>query len=334
MTFIWPIMLIFLISVPLLVGYYLIQQRRRRSASQAFGSMGIVQSAAQLNPGVRRHIPSIFFLAGLTLLIIALGRPETVMSLPKIEGTILLTFDVSGSMAADDLKPTRMDAAKAAARDFVERQPRSVLIGVIAFSDSGYSIQPPTNDKDTILASIDRLAPQRGTSLAHGIEASLNLLNPAKRTTFEFSSRVLTPEPTPQPVPAGSNSSAAIILLTDGENNAPPDPLKAAQAAADRGVRIYTVGIGSAAGANLHIDGYTVHSQLDEATLQEIAQITQGAYFNAADNQQLQKIYSSINPQLTVAAQKTEITAILSIASVLIFIVGAAISFLWFGRLA
>jgi Ca-activated chloride channel family protein len=237
-------------------------------------------------------------------------------------------------MAADDLKPTRMDAAKAAARDFVERQPRSVLIGVIAFSDSGYSIQPPTNDKDTILASIDRLAPQRGTSLAHGIEASLNLLNPAKRTTFEFSSRVLTPEPTPQPVPAGSNSSAAIILLTDGENNAPPDPLKAAQAAADRGVRIYTVGIGSAAGANLHIDGYTVHSQLDEATLQEIAQITQGAYFNAADNQQLQKIYSSINPQLTVAAQKTEITAILSIASVLIFIVGAAISFLWFGRLA
>ena len=333
MNFIWPIMLILLLAVPLLVIYYLNQQRRRRSIAQNFGSMGFSQGAARQNPGGRRHLPPILFLIGLTLLIFALSRPQTLMSLPKLEGTVLLTFDVSGSMAADDLKPSRMEAAKAAARDFVQRQPRTVQIGVVAFSDSGYSIQPPSNDKDTILASIDRLTPQRGTSLSHGIEASLNVLNPSKRSTFDFSSRVLTPVPSPTPVSPGSHTSAAIILLTDGENNQAPDPLTTAQTAADRGVRIYTIGIGSPTGANLKVDGYTVHTQLDETILRKIAQITDGAYFNAADNQQLQKIYSTINPQLTIKPEQTEITALLSTASVLVFLFGAVISYIWFGRL-
>jgi Ca-activated chloride channel family protein len=333
MNFIWPIMLILLLAVPLLVLYYLNQQRRRRSIAQNFGSMGFSQGASRQNPGGRRHLPPILFLAGLTLLIFALSRPQTLMSLPKLEGTVLLTFDVSGSMAADDLKPTRMEAAKVAARDFVQRQPRTVQIGVVAFSDSGYSIQPPTNDKDTILSSINRLTPQRGTSLSHGIEASLNVINPSKRTTFDFSSRVLTPVPSPTPVAPGSHTSAAIILLTDGENNQAPDPLTTAQTAADRGVRIYTIGIGSPTGANIKVDGYTVHTQLDETVLRKIAQITDGAYFNAADNQQLQKIYNTINPQLTVKPEQTEITALLSTASVLFFLLGAVISYIWFGRL-
>ena len=125
---------------------------------------------------MRRHIPPALFLAGLTILIVALARPQTVVSLPRVEGTVILAFDVSGSMAADDMKPTRMEAAKAAARDFVQRQPPSVQIGVVAFSDNGFSVQVPTNDQDAILAAINRLTPQRGTSLANGIRASLNAI--------------------------------------------------------------------------------------------------------------------------------------------------------------
>jgi Ca-activated chloride channel family protein len=250
MSFIWPVMLILLLLVPLFVALYVRLQRRRRRFAASFGSLGLVQAAAGMGqrrrPGARRHIPPALFLIGLTILLIALARPQTVVSLPRVEGTVILTFDVSGSMAADDLKPTRMEAAKAAARDFVQRQPRTVQIGVVAFSDSGLAVQAPTNDQDTILAAINRLTPQRGTSLGQGILASLNTIAAASvQAPRLYSNLTPTPQLTPTPVPKGTDTSAAIVLLTDGENNENPNPLSAAQAAADRGVRIYTVGIGS-----------------------------------------------------------------------------------------
>ena len=166
----------------------------------------------------------------------------------------------------------------------MQRQPPSVQIGVVAFSDSGFSVQAPTNDQEAILAAINRLTPQRGTSLAHGILASLNTIAVAERPSRP---RLLQQPDADADTPRrrrcrkGRTRSAVIVLLTDGENNEPPDPLAAAQAAADRGVRIYTVGIGSAAGATLHVNGFTVHTQLDEAMLQQIAQLTDGDYYNA-----------------------------------------------------
>src|SRR5919205_892109 len=176
MSFIWPAMLICLVLVPLFVAAYLRLQRRRRQHAASYGSFGVLGQAASQRLGWRRHLPPALFLAGLTILIVALARPQTLLSLPRVEGRVILAFDVSGSMAADDLKPTRMEAAKAAARDFVQRQPRTVKIGVVAFSDSGFATQAPTNDQDTILAALNRLTPQRGTSLAHGIQAALNAI--------------------------------------------------------------------------------------------------------------------------------------------------------------
>src|SRR5512143_600196 len=134
MSFIWPAMLVLLLLIPLFVMLYLRMQRRRRTLAANYGRLGLVQGA----PRKRRHIPIILFLLGLTILIVAVARPQTVVSLPKIEGTVILAFDVSGSMAADDLKPTRMEAAKAAARDFVEHQPPTVRVGVVSFSESGF----------------------------------------------------------------------------------------------------------------------------------------------------------------------------------------------------
>jgi Ca-activated chloride channel homolog len=336
MTFIWPLMLISLLLVPLFVVLYVRLQRQRRLAAERYGSLGFVQGSSGRRLGLRRHLPPAIFLGGLAVLLVALARPQTVVSLPRQEGTVILTFDVSGSMAADDMKPTRLDAAKIAAEDFVQRQPTSVQIGVVAYSDNGFTVQTPTDDQAQVLATIARLTPARGTSVGNGILSALHTLDAAASgQTGPFLYSNLTPEPTatPAPVPPGSDKSAAIILLTDGENNENPDPLQAAQAAADRGVRVYTIGIGSAAGTTLHVNGFTVHTQLDEATLQQIAQITGGVYYNAQNETDLRKIYAELSPQFVVKPEKTEVTSIFAGASLLAMLAGGLLSLAWFSRL-
>jgi len=333
MSFIWPAMLLLLIFVPLFVLLYLVLQRRRMQIAARYSSFGLVQGGAR-SPGIRRHIPVAIFLVGLTILLFSLARPQTTIRLPRVEGTVILAFDVSGSMAADDVKPTRMEAAKAAAREFVQRQPSTVQIGVVAFSDDGFSVQKPTNDQAAILATIDRLKPQRGTSLGSGLLASL------KTIAIDYGQASSPAEgldpnsiPTPTPVPAGTYSSAVIVLLTDGENNERPDPLEVAQQAADRGVRIYTVGLGSAQGTTLHVNGFTVFTQLNEPMLQQIAQITDGVYQHAENEQDLRTIYENLNPQLVIKPEKMEITSVLAGASILVLLVGGVFSLLWFSRL-
>ena len=288
------------------------------------------------NPSLRARglIPPLLFLIALSILFVALARPQMDVSLPHVEGTVILAFDVSGSMAATDLNPSRMEAAKAAARDFIQHQPSTVRIGVVAFSDSGFAVQTPTSDQSQILAAINRLAPQRGTSLANGILVSLNTIATASEPVTHFYSN-LTPVPTmtPTPVPQGTYAPAAIVLLTDGENNESPDPLAAALSAANRGIEIYTVGIGSAAGINLHVNGFTVHTQLDEATLQQISQITGGTYFNAQSAEELLKIYDRLDPQLVIKPEKTEITSIFSGTSLFVLMVAGLFSLLWFGHI-
>ena len=334
MNFLWPFMLPALLLVPVLAGVYLLVQSRRRKAAQALGSLGVLQMPGGRKPGARRHIPSACFLVGIAVLLFALARPQAVVALPHQEGTVILAFDVSGSMAADDLKPTRMQAAKDAARAFVKKQPITVQVGVVAFSDSGFSVQVPTGDATLILAAIDRLTPQRGTSVANGSLESLRALSAGQALPAEiYSNLLLTPTPTPPPVPPGSDRNAAIILLSDGENNENPDPLAAAQAAANRGVRIYTVGIGSPQGTTVHINGFSLHTQLDEATLQGIAQITGGTYYNAQSTADLAKIYDTITAQLVVTPEQTEITSLFAGVGILIMLVGGLFSLLWFSRL-
>lgn len=335
MSFLWPGMLWTLALVPILIGVYVRAEARRRRLAAHYGTLGVVQQAGGRRLGRRRHLPAALFLVGLAILLVGLARPQAVVSLPRPEGTVVLAFDVSGSMAADDMKPSRMDAAKAAARDFVQHQPLSIQIAVVGFSDNGFSVQPPTDDHDAILASINRLAPQRGTSLAHGIQASLSTISaraaPGPRL---YSNLPPTATPTPTPVPQGTFAPAVVVMLTDGENNEAPDPLLAAKAAADQGVRIYTVGIGSPTGTTLHINGFTVHTQLDEALLKQVAALTQGAYFHAQSAQDLLTIYDGLSPQLVVRPEKTELTGILAGAGSLVLLLGAAFSLLWFGRVA
>jgi len=332
MSFIWPVMLVLLVSVPLLIAWYVYRQQQRRTLAARYGSFGVMQSPNGRKLGIRRHIPSLVFLLALPILIFGLARPETVVSLPQLTGTVILAFDVSGSMAADDLKPTRMEAAKAAARDFVQRQPATVQIGIVAFSDNGFSSQAPTNDQGTLLAAIARLSPQRGTSVTSGILASLTTIAVNSGNTHFYTNQT-TPMPTATPMPHGTYTSASIVLLSDGENNESPDPLIAAQTAADQGVRIYTIGIGSPAGTDVHMDGFTIHTQLNAAALQQISQLTGGTYYNAQSEQDLRQIYDNLNTQVEIKPQKTEVTSIFTGIGMLILLIGGAFSLLWFSRL-
>jgi len=332
MSFTWPLMLLGLLLIPLFVLLYLRLQQRRQRIVENIGSLGFVQDASGRRAGKRRHIPPVLFLIGLTILLVALARPNAVVTLPGLESTVILSFDVSGSMSAEDMQPTRMEAAKAAAREFVGRQPGNVKIGVVAFSDGGISVQPPTNDQDAILMAIDRLAPQRGTSLGSGILASLNAIA-TERGEVPPAGDSLTPVPTPTPVPYGTYIPAAIVLLTDGENTTNPDPIETAQIAAQQGVRVYTIGVGSAAGTTLTVNDFTVFTQLNEPMLQQIASLTDGAYFNAESEEDLREIYQNLDVQVVIKPEKTEITSIFTGVSILFMLVGGAFSLVWFSRL-
>jgi Ca-activated chloride channel family protein len=336
-TFIWPAMLLLILAIPLGAAGYLALERRRRRRVAAYGITPGPASPWVSNrlAALRRRIASAFILVGLAMLVIAMARPQSVVSVPRVEGTVILAFDVSGSMAADDLKPTRMEAAKAAARAFVERQPTSILIGVVAFSDSGFSIQVPTSDQAQVLGAIERLAPERGTSLGRGILSSLTTIAAAEADPAAgyYTNRSPGPTPDPTPVPAGTHAPAAIVLLTDGENNQSPDPLEAAGVAADRGVRIFTVGIGSAAGTTLEVEGFMVHSRLDEPMLRQISEITGGAYYAATDPTELAAIYEGIDTRLIVKPEAMEVTSLFAGAGMLILLIGAVASLTWLGRL-
>lgn len=333
MTFIWPVMLVTLLALPLLVALYVTLQRKRQKRMANFGRMGMGQSAKP-RLGARRHLPAIFFFIGAGLLLFSMSRPEAVLSLPRQEGTVVLAFDVSGSMAAQDMQPTRMEAAKAAARAFVDKQPATVQIGIVSFAESGFSAQVPTNDKDAIYTAINRLAPTRGTSLANGILAGLTTIDNALKgeQTNYYSNAEPGPTPEPTPMPAGVFVPAALVLLTDGENTVSPDPMIAVKAAMDRGVRIYTIGVGSPEGQTLNIEGFSVHTQLDESTLQAIAQYTSGEYFNARNEEDLQKIYGALGSQFVIKPEETEITFAFAGLGLLSLLIGAALSLAWFGR--
>jgi Ca-activated chloride channel family protein len=249
------------------------------------------------------------------------------VSEPRREGTVVLAFDVSNSMAATDLKPSRMDAAKAAARAFVEKQPAAIRIAVVAFGESGVISQQPTTDRASVVAAINRLAPEGGTALGRGLQTSLSAI--AGRTVQLDNTEGSDTAPGQD---LGYFSSAAVILLSDGENTDGPDPLAAAELASTAGVQVYPVGLGSAQGTVLDLDGFQVATALDETLLRKIADTTDGKYLTASDEKSLTAVYKSIDLHWTTKGRKTEITALFAAAAALLLLLGAGMSFIRTGR--
>lgn len=333
MSFIWPPLLATLLIIPLLIVAYRRLLRSRQSAAETVGTLGTVHDGAGRVVGWRRHAPFALFLSGLALLLISLARPQMYVDLPRIGGTVVLAFDVSASMAADDMEPTRMEAAKAAAQTFVENQPSTVELGAVAFSNGGVVVQSVTDQPADVLASIDRLQPGGGTSLGQGIFTSLNAI---AGEPLDIGEGVVDLEAGTIDLNAlqlDDFSSGVIVMLSDGENTGAPDPLAIAQVAAEAGVRIYPVGIGSPEGTVLELEGFNVVTQLNEPLLQEIANLTNGTYYYAEDAETLQEIYRNIDLQLTVDGDEMEVTALVAGLSFLLLLIGGALSMFWFGRI-
>ncbi len=331
-VFIWPEMLWLLLLLPLLALLYAWLQRRRARVAQRFAAPALWRQALGRPPGVSRHVPPLLFLLALTSTIVGMARPQAVVQLPKREGTIILAIDVSGSMGADDVKPTRMEAARAAARDFVAQQPASVRVGVVSFTDSAFIVQAPTTNRETVTAAINRLQPQKGTALGRGLLTALDaIFGTASADTPPGTQSA--PGPTPTPPPLGEHSSAIIILLTDGENNMGSDPLDAAQQAARRGVRVFTVGIGTPEGAVLHAEGMNIRTRLDEATLKTIADMTDGEYHRAKSEEDLRAIYGQVGAETVWTTEKSEITFGFAGAAIALALAAGVLSLVWFNRL-
>lgn len=327
MSFVWPPALALLVLVPLaLVGYRrLLLGRDRRVAELA--AQGFVPTAASRRRRRLRHVPFGFFLAALALLLVAMARPQASVGLPRREGTVILAFDVSSSMVATDLAPTRLRAAQDAAKRFVAKQPDSIRLGVVAFSDGGLVTQQTTDSRADVLAAIDRLTPQGGTSLGKGLFTALGAIAGKPIVLDDAAAQGDLDN-----VEIGYFGSAAIVVLSDGENTAEPDPLAVAELASVAGVHIHTIGIGSPQGTVVEIDGFSVATALDEATLTKIAEVTDGTYSAAADPEALADVYESIDLRIATEATKTEITGVVAGVSALLLFVGAALSLLWFGR--
>jgi Ca-activated chloride channel homolog len=339
MTFQWPQMLWLLLAIPALIAIYIIAQRRRQKYALRYASLSLVKEAMGRGPGWRRHIPPMVFLLGLSVMIVALARPISIVTLPSNEGTIILTLDVSGSMAAQDAKPDRMAAAKDAARVFVEKQPAEVKVGIVSFSDNAFIVQAPTTDKDAVIAAISRLQPQRGTAIGRGILTSIEAIDEAlmpDEPDFTQSRRSfgpVTPTPTPTPLPRGQYAPAVVVLLSDGESNVGPNPQDVAQTAIDRGVRVYTIGLGKPEGTVLSVQGRQVRVRLDEQTLKDIAEKTDAEYFAAADEKELKAVYDKLSTHVVIRTEKTEITAILTGLAAALVLIAGFLSLAWFNRL-
>jgi len=349
-TFLWPELLWTLVLVPVLVFLYVWLLARRKKAALRYASLTMVREALGVGPSLRRHVPPALFLLALVAMAISIARPAAVVNLPSQTETVILAIDVSGSMRATDVEPNRLAAAQAAAKSFVGAQPRTTRIGVVSFAGTAAVVQAPTLSREDVVAAIDRFQLQRGTAVGSGLLVSLKTIFP----DAEFDLRAQNPridaageprrrsplgaprdpakEP-PKPVPPGAYTSAVIILLTDGQTTAGPDPLESARLVSERGVRVYTVGVGTPEGQVLGFEGWSFRARLDEEALKNIANITLGQYFYAGTATDLKKIYQSMSSRITFEKKETEITALFAAAAAGLALAAALLSLLWFNRI-
>ena len=349
MRFMTPELLWLLLAVPLAVALYVYALRRRKKNAVRYASLDIVKEAMGPGQRLKRHLPPAILLLAVAAMLVAIARPTAVITLPSEQRTIILAIDVSLSMRASDVEPSRLAAAQDAAKLFVSQQPPDVRVGVVSFAGTAFLVQSPTHNRDDLIAAIDRLELQRHTAIGSGLVVSLATLFP--EAGIDLESMIFGPAARDKPrgiaidqpkkphvkefvpVPPGSYASAAIILLSDGRRTTGPDPLDAAKLAADRGVRVYTVGLGSPQGGMASFEGWSIYMRFDEETLKAIADVTRGEYFAASSATELNKVYENLNAKFKLEKKETEVTAIVTAAAALLALIAGGLSLVWFNRL-
>jgi len=348
-TFLWPQFLWLLLLLPLLVLFYVWLLRRRRQNALRYASLSIVREAMGKGPQWRRHVPPLLLWLAMAALLLASARPLATVTLPSTQQTIILAMDVSGSMRATDVQPNRLVASQNAAKAFLAELPRHVKVGIVAFAGTAQVVQPVTLSREDLNAAIDKFQMQRATAIGSAIVVALSEIFPGQvdlaSVTYGRGSDPFAPQGRPidqppaggqarpfEPVPAGSYGSAAIILLTDGQRTTGVDIEEATHMAAERGVRVYTVGVGTVDGEVIGFEGWSMRVRLDEETLKTVARETRGEYFYAGTAENLRQVYESLSTRLTVEKQETEVSGLLALVAALLMLVSAGLSLWWFQR--
>jgi Ca-activated chloride channel family protein len=349
--FLWPQFLWSLCALPVLVLIYLWLMGRRRRTSLRLASLSVVREAMLgKGPGWRRHVPPLILLMALASLLLASARPVASIALPSTEQTIILAMDVSGSMRATDVEPNRLVASQAAAKAFLVSLPRHVKVGIVAFAGTAQVVQPITLSREDLNTAIDKFQLQRATAIGSAIVVALSELFPqqgidlgqmtfARRgDPFAVQGRSID-QPRQEkkpfvPVQPGSYNSAAVILLTDGQRTTGVETEVATQMAAERGVRVYTVGVGTLEGEVIGFEGWSMRVRLDEETLKEIARTTRGEYFHAGTAENLKAVYETLGSRLTVQKKETEVSSLLALVGAVLVVLAAGLSLLWVHRIA
>jgi Ca-activated chloride channel family protein len=344
MSFLWPQNLWWMLALPLLPALYLWLLRRPGKPVLRVSSVSVARLAA--GRPWRRHVPPLLMLLALALLLLGLARPSAPLTLPWARSTILLAIDVSLSMRVKDVQPTRMAAAQDAARSFVRELPRHIDVGIVTFAGSAQVAQQATFDRAALIDAIDRIQMQRGTAIGsaivlclaelfpeHGIDLAEMTFGP-QRQGRSLDDKHRAPPKQVEPLAPGSYDAAAIILLSDGRRTTGVDTLEAAKMAAERGVRIHVVGLGTPDGHAAQGDGLAMYLQLDEATLREVARSTGGEYHHAGSAEALRSVYQQLGSRVQTQTRDTELTTLLAMLAALLIVAGAALSLLWFGHVA
>lgn len=344
MQFLWPHALWWMLLLPGLPLLYLWLLRRRRRTVLKLSSVAIARAAAA--PRWRRHLPPALVFLALSLLLLALARPTARVTLPWAKSTILLAMDISRSMRVADVQPTRMVAAQEAAKAFLSEVPSPIEVGLITFAGTAQVAQQATLDRASIVGAIDAIQMQYGTAIGsaivvclaelfpdHGLDVGDMTFGPRRQGRSLDDKARVTPKPF-TPVAPGSYDSATIILLSDGRRTTGVDTLAAARMAADRGVRIHVVGLGTPDGHAALGEGMAMYLQLDEPTLRQVAQMTGGEYHHAATAEALRSVYQNLGSRLQMTRRDTELTALLALAAAAVLVAGAGLSVAWFGRVA
>jgi Ca-activated chloride channel family protein len=339
MKLLWPGFLFLLGLIPVLILAYIWILRRRRPMAVRYSSLTLVRDALGRQSNWRRHFPFALFLLALSSLVAAAGRPVSVVTIPSANATVILAIDVSRSMCSTDILPSRLEAAKEAAMTFVEDQKSNTQVGLVAFAGFAAIIQPPTTDKGELLDAIRNLATARRTAIGEGILMSLDAI-------AEIDDSIVSPYSGLEavPVPPGEFAPAIIVLLTDGVSTTGSPPLLAAQQAADRGVRVYTIGFGTDHNTSIPNCGFQFQGggqnwgggggggfrrEIDEDTLKQVADMTGGAYHLAASADELQEVFNNLPTQLITTTETTEISVMFVAIGVLLMTIALALSIIW-----
>jgi Ca-activated chloride channel homolog len=347
MRFLWSDLLWLLLALPLLIGAYVYALRRRKKTALRYASLLLVREALGPEQWLRRHLPALLLALALLCALLGVARPVAVFTLPNEYQTIVLAMDVSRSMRATDIEPSRIVAAQNAVKDFIKDMPPNVRIGIVTFAGTAALVQTPTENREDLIAAVDRFQLQSQTALGSGLLLALSTLLPEAGikveeegfgTLNEATGRAPSAGAGPsgnkdfKPVPPGSYTAGAIVLLSDGRRTTGPDPLKAAKIAAERGVRVHTIGFGAAAGGTANIDGMSVFMRFDETALRAIAGISEGEYTHAGSAADLHNVYKKLTARLVLERRETELTAIFAGAAALFALVAGTLSLLWFHR--